>query len=86
LRREKQAPSTNGNNKADWKLYQKSFKSHNCIAEAMANSIRLETNLDEPNFLGIAAEALSAAHKTILSDYSMRIPANTAAETYKETR
>jgi len=34
--------------------------------------------LDEANFLGIAAEALSAAHETILPDYGMRISTNTA--------
>jgi len=40
---------------------------------------QIRAYLDEANFLGVAAEALSAAHETILPDYGMRIPANTAA-------
>ena len=35
--------------------------------------------LDEANFLGIATEALPAAHKAILPDQSMWIPTHTAA-------
>jgi len=35
--------------------------------------------LNEANFLGIAMEALPAAHKAILPDQSMRIAAHTAA-------
>lgn len=41
--------------------------------------------LNEANFFGVTAEALSAAHKSILPDNSMRIPANTA-EKGKEKR
>lgn len=35
--------------------------------------------LDEADFLCIAAEALSAAHEPVLSDYAMRISTHTAA-------
>ncbi|GJT14745.1 zinc finger BED domain-containing protein RICESLEEPER 2 [Tanacetum coccineum] len=51
-------------------------------SEAKGNSwfIPFTAYLDETNFLGIAVEALSAAHKTILPDDAMRIPTHTAAD------
>lgn len=36
----------------------------------------IKTNLDEANFLGVAAEALPAAHEPILSDQPMWVSAN----------
>jgi hypothetical protein len=41
--------------------------------------------LDEANFLGVAAEALPAAHQPVLSDQAMRVAADTAATTKTET-
>lgn len=35
--------------------------------------------LNKTNFLGIAAEALSATHEPILPDQPMRVPAHTTA-------
>lgn len=37
--------------------------------------------LNEANFLGIAAEALPAAHQAILSDQPMGVPTDTAVQT-----
>lgn len=37
--------------------------------------------LDKANLLSVTAEALSAAHQSILPDYPMRIPAYAAGET-----
>ena len=42
--------------------------------------INTSTVLDEANFLGVAAEALSAAHKPILPDQSMWVTTHTAAK------
>jgi len=39
--------------------------------------------LDEANVLGVAAEALPAAHQPILPDQSMRVSADPAANTNK---
>jgi len=39
--------------------------------------------LDEANFLGIATEALPAAHKAILPDQSMWIPTHSAARKWE---
>jgi hypothetical protein len=36
--------------------------------------------LDEANILGVAAEALPAAHEPILPDQPMRVPADPAAK------
>lgn len=36
--------------------------------------------LNEANFLGVAAEALSAAHQTVLSDQPMGVPTDTAVK------
>ena len=38
----------------------------------------IKTNLDEANFFGIAAEALPAAHESILSDQPVWVSANPA--------
>lgn len=40
-------------------------------------------HLNESNFLGIAAEALSTAHKSILSDQPMGVSANPATRWHK---
>ena len=42
--------------------------------------------LDEANFLGIAAEALSATHESILSNNCMRITTHTAAIRIRNSR
>uniref|UniRef100_A0A0V0GR06 Putative ovule protein n=1 Tax=Solanum chacoense TaxID=4108 RepID=A0A0V0GR06_SOLCH len=42
--------------------------------------------LNEANFLGIAAEALSAAHESILSNNCMRITTHTAATHTRNSR
>ena len=47
------------------------------------DSLTLETwwfYLDEANLLGVAAEALSAAHNPVLSDQPMRVPAHATAK------
>jgi hypothetical protein len=41
-------------------------------------SSQLSTVLDEANVLGVAAEALPAAHEPVLPDQAMRVAANTA--------
>ena len=38
----------------------------------------LKANLDKTDFLGIAAEALPAAHQTIFPDQPMRVSADPA--------
>jgi len=40
----------------------------------------LKRYLDESNFLGVATEALPAAHQTILPDDRMRVSANPAVQ------
>lgn len=40
--------------------------------------------LDEADVLGVAAEALSAAHEPVLPDQSMRVPAHPATKHIKE--
>lgn len=42
--------------------------------------------LNKANFLGIASEALPAAHQPILPDQSMRVTAYTAAKVIKISR
>jgi hypothetical protein len=42
--------------------------------------------LDEANFLGVATEALSAAHETILPDQPMGIPAHTTIQQKQHTK
>jgi len=43
------------------------------------------TVLDEANVLGVAAEALPAAHQPVLPDQAMRVAADTAATTKIQT-
>lgn len=49
-----------------------------CIGGLTQSSSKV--HLNEANFLGIAAEALSAAHQPVLSDDSMRVPTHTTVK------
>ena len=45
----------------------------------LINGVAVSIYLDEANVLGVAAEALPAAHQPVLADQAMRVAADTAA-------